>query len=276
MVPRIPHIFEFIHFRDRKDLPHLGLVILLIGGIILGVYLALQPQIFNKKAAEDSLVDVKFMERDVQVTPGKTYEVKIGVNPKGERVTGMELNLSYDPTALTILEVKNEEFLPITLKSKDSFDGNFNLIYAGTVQSQTREPGIAASIKFKYIGNSPSVFSIKPGSQVSISSKQGNVLTNFDSLQIQTIKSNQEEKPGGKVQYPDNLLLEKAFFPASQPFVDEVREAIEEKPEVGPERIKPELSERYILQLGKDIFVDPIVALNQVIEEKAADILKPE
>lgn len=271
----MPHIFELIHFKDRKDLPHLGMVVLLTAGIILGVYLALQPQLFSKRAAEGGLIEIKFVDEAIEVSQGRTYEAKIGVNPKGEKVTAMQLDLGYDPTALTILEIKNEGFLPVTLKTEDNFSGTHTLVYAGLIQNQTTQPGMVATVKFKYIGNSTSTLSIKPGSQVNIISKEGNVLNEFDSLSLQTIEQEQQT-PGEPVDYPDNLLLEKAFFPDSQPYVDEVKESLEEKPRVGADRIEPEFSQKYILQLGRDIFIEPVVALNQVIEDKATDILRPE
>ena len=273
MVPNLPHIFEFIHLKDRKDLPHLGLVVFLVAGIILGVYLALQPQIFSKRADEGSLVEVKFEPEALNVQKGRVYEVKIAVNPKAQRVTAVQLDLGYDPAALTILEAKNEGFLPITLKTRDSFDGNLTLIYGGTVQTQAVQLGTAATIKFKFIGDSPSVLSIKPGSQVSVSSKEGNVLTSFSKLDLNTGGVVQIQPEGGAVKYLDKLLLEKAFFPDSGPFVEEFKEAIEPGPELKPERVKPELSEKYILQLGRDIFIEPIIALNQVITEKAGEII---
>jgi hypothetical protein len=272
MVPHMPHIFELIHFKDRKDLPHLGMVVMLIGGIILGVYLALQPQLFSKRAAEGSLIEIKFVDEAIEVEQNRIYEAKIGVNPKGEKVTAMQLDLGYDPTAVTILEIKNEGFLPVTLKTEDNFSGTHTLVYAGLIQNQTTQPGMVATVKFKYIGNSSSTLSIKPGSQVNIISKEGNVLNEFDSLSLQTIE---KEAPGEPVEYPDNLLLEKAFFPDSQPYVDDVKESLEEKPKVGADRIEPEFSQKYILQLGRDIFIEPIVALNEVIEDKATDILQP-
>ena len=58
--------------------------------------------------------------------------------------------------------------------------------------------------------------------------------------------------------------------------MQEFRDAIEPLPEIKPERVSPEFSEKYIIQLGRDIFVEPIVALNQVLQEKATEIIRPE
>ena len=60
---------------------------------------------------------MKFEPEALNVQKGRVYEVKIAVNPKAQRVTAVQLDLGYDPAALTILEAKNEGFLPITLKT---------------------------------------------------------------------------------------------------------------------------------------------------------------
>lgn len=272
MLPQMPHFFDFIHVRSVRDLPHLGLVLLLVGGIVLGVYLAMQPQIFNKQAAEGSLVDLRFAPETLQIQSGKVYEAKIAINPKGQRVTALQIYIGYDPADVTILEAKNEGFLPITLKSQDSFDGTLNLIYGSTIETQATKPGMVATIKFKVNSNKASFLSIKGNSQVNVSSREGNVLTAFAVLPLEVAAEGTltgEED----IRYPDSLLLEKAFFAESEPYVRDFREALEPDPDYGTPRVEPGFSEAYILQLGKDIFVEPIVALNDVIAEKATEII---
>ena len=271
----MPHFFEFIHLRDRRDLPHLGLVILLITGIMVGVYLSLQPQIFNKQAAEGGLVEVKFIPEILDIQKGQTYEAKIEVNPKAERVTAVQLSISYDPEVVSIIEIKNDGFLPIDLKTEDNKDGVLTLIYGGTVDTQATLPGTLATLKFKALSSSPSSITIKSNSQVSVSSKEGNVLTAFSKLSLMEHSGATQTISPGDIKYPDNLLEEKVFFPDSSPFVRDFKEAIEPKPEIKPERIKPQLSEKYILQLGRDIFIDPVVSLNEVLRDKVGEIIKP-
>jgi len=272
MLPQMPHFFDFIHVKDRKDLPHLALVTVLTLGIIVGVYLALQPQIFNKQASESSLVEIKFIPETISVQSGRVYEMKVGINPKGQRVTALQLAVGYNPAKVTILETKNEGFLPITLKAQDTFEGTLNLIYGATVETKATAPGMVTTIKFKANSSESSEISIKGGSQINVSSFEGNALTSFPVLKLENGSAG---SPSGSedIRYPDSLLLEKAFRSDSEPFVQEFREAIEPVPEIKPERVRPGFSEAYILQLGKDIFIDPIVALNQVIEEKAGEII---
>ena len=274
MVPHMPHFFEFIHFRDHKDLPHLALVGLLIFGIVIGVYLSLQPQIFNKQASESSLVEVKFIPESVLVQSGRVYEAKIAINPKGQRVTALQMFIGYNPAKVTILEAKNEGFLPITLKTQDTFEGTLNLVYGATVETMATDAGMVATLKFKVNSGGASEITIKPNSQISVSSLEGNALSDFPVLKLE--ESSAATQTGSEdVRYPDNLLLEKAFRADSEPFVQEFRDAIEPEPEIKPDRLGPQFSEAYIKQLGRDIFIEPIVALNEVIGEKATQILKP-
>ena len=271
----MPHFFDFIHLRDRRDLPHIALVSLLIFGIILGVYLAMQPQLFNKQASEGSLVGLAFAPDMLEVQAGRVYEVKIAIDPKSERVTAAQLAIKYDPAVVTIIEVKNEGFLPVILKSQDTFDGTLNLVYGSTIESQAINPGMLASIRFKVNGTGPSEMAIKGNSQINVSSREENALSVFPVLSL--VPAAGGTATGEEdVRYPDSLLLEKAFHPDSEPFVREYREGLEPKPEVGVERIEPEFSGAYIRQLGKDIFVEPVVALNQVLQEKATEIIRPE
>lgn len=275
MLPPMPHFFDLIHIKSREDLPHLGMVLLLVFGIMLGVYLSLQPQIFNKQAAVDGIVDIQFAPRTMKVQANRIYEAKIAINPKGDRVTAVQLQIGYDPGALTILEVKNEGFLPVNLKTRDSFDGNLDLIYGSTIESDTRKPGMIAAIKFKTLTNKDTKISINPGSQVNVSSEEGNVLTNFPALILEDTTG---QSPTGEedVRYPDSLLLEKVFYPDSSPFVRDFKEASEPKPVIKPERLKPQFSEAYIKQLGRDIFIDPVLALNEVLQHKATELINPQ
>lgn len=270
MLPHIPQVFEFIHIKSRKDLPHLGIVVLLLLGIGIGVYLALQPQIFNKQAAEASVVDLKFIPGRLQVEAGKDYEAKIAINPKGNRVNAVQLSISYDPEVVSILEVKNAGFLPVELKINDDLQGNLNLIYGSTIESNAKEPGMLSAIKFKILNPSSASFEVKPTSEISISSKEGNALSVFPKLSIEPVDF---ASPGEEAKYPDNLLLEKAFFASSGPAVRDVRESLEPKPGLKQTRVKPEFSMAFIKQLGVDIFISPIAALNQILEQKTGEIL---
>lgn len=272
MVPQVPHNFEFIHFRSIKDIPHLLMVILLISGIFLGVYLALQPQLFNKKASEGSLVDLQFVPDSLQIQTGNTYEAKINIMPKGQRVTAVQLDLEYDPTVMTILEVKNGGFSPITLRSQDRLDGTFSLIYGSTIESKSDKDGTVANIKFRVLSSKDSKLSVKGNSQINVSSQEANALTNFPSLSLQSTGGANTDK--SELKYPDNLLLEKAVLPDASPFVRDFREGLKPDPSFAPERVKPGFSGAYVKQLGKDIIIDPIIALNQVIEEKTGEIIK--
>lgn len=273
MLPQVPHFFDFIHVKEKKDLPHLALVSLMVFGIIIGVYLSMQPQIFKKQAAEGSLVDLAFVPETIQIQTGKVYEARVAINPKVERVTAVQLALEYDPAVITIIETKNEGFLPVTLKTSDDFNGNLNLTYGSTIDTQTNEPGVVASIKFKANSGQPSRITMKRNTQVSIASKDGNALTSYPALELQTGTGGGTGEEDTR--YPDSLLLEKVFHPEAEPFIRDFREALEPKPEVKPERVDPEFSATYAKQLGRDIFIEPVAALNQVLQETATGILKP-
>ncbi len=275
MLPPFPHLLDILHIKSRQDLPHLGMVTLLVFGIILGVYLSLQPQLFNKQASVEGIVDIKFAPDTLAVQSNRVYEAKIAINPKGERITAVDLQIGYDPAAVTILEVKNEGFLPVNLKTEDDFKGSVNVIYGSTIENKTDQPGMVAAIKFKTLTGKDAEISIKPGSQVSVSSQEGNVLTSFPGLKLQNGSQGQGQTGQQDVRYPDSLLLEKAFFPDSSPFVRDFKEASEPKPEIKPDRVKPQFSEAYIKQLGKDIFIEPVVALNQVLQDKVGEVIKP-
>lgn len=271
----MPQVFDFIHFRSFRDLPHLVLVFFLVGGIALGVYLAMRPQVFINRAAEDGTVELKFAPESLDIQAGKVYEAKIAINPKQSRVTGVKLEIGYDPAAVTLLEVINDGFLPVTLKSQDRFDGNLDLIYGSTIETNASQQAMLTTIKFKANQSAGSEMIIKPGSQVTISSKEGNVLNNYSVLSLSPAAAGVETGQQD-TRYPDSLLLEKAFRADSEPFVRQVREALEPKPSTSPDRVKPGFNEEYVKQLGRDIFIDPVVALNDVLQEKAEEIIDRE
>ncbi len=264
MLPKI-RLTDLVHFKGLKDLPHLALVIFMVFGIIIGVWLSLQPQLFTKRASEDNLLDVKFIPDTIQVQTGKTYEAKVAINPKGERVTAVKLNMTYDPQTISVTQIKNDGFLPVELKVEDTFDGNLQLIYGSTIETQATQPAMLATIVFKVINPFSSEIQVKTDSEVSVSSSSDNALKSFPVLKIEPIWDG--VNPGEEPKYPDNLLLEKAFFPDSSPVVRDFKETFEPKPLIKPERIDPEFSMDYLKQLGGDIFIAPVQSLNQVLQE---------
>lgn len=270
MLPHNLPAFEFIHIKSLKDLPHLAIVVFLILGIGVGVYLALQPQIFNKQASESTLVDLKFIPESLQSDTGKEYEAKIAINPKGQRVSAVQLNISYNADVISVLEVKNGGFLPVELRVNDDHQGNLNLIYGSTIESQATEPGMLSAIKFKILSPNSGFFEVKTISEVSVYSKEGNVLSVFPKLIIEPLGASRE---GQEVQYPDNLLLEKAFFSSSEPAIRDFKEILKPDPKMEQERVKPGFSMAFLKQLGTDIFISPIAALNEVLEEKTGGLL---
>lgn len=264
MIPKI-RVTDLVHFKSVKDLPHLALVIFMVFGIIIGVWLSLQPQLFTKRASEDNLLDVKFIPDTIQVQTGKTYEAKIAINPKGERVTAVKLNMTYDPQTISVTQIKNDGFLPVELKVEDTFDGNLQLVYGSTIDTQATQPAMLATIVFKVINPFSSEIQAKTDSEVSVSSSSDNALKSFPVLKIEPIWDG--VNPGEEPKYPDNLLLEKAFFPDSSPVVRDFKESFDPKPLIKPERIDPEFSMDYLKQLGEDIFIAPVQSLNQVLQE---------
>src|SRR3989344_691205 len=261
--------FSRLHIKSIRSLPKIGMVIFLVFGVILTVSLALQPQIFNKRAAKSNLVDLKFVPDNLLMEAGRTYQIKAAIDPKGERVTAVKLHIKYDPGVISILETTNNGFLPVTLKIEDSRDGNLTLVYASTIDSDSSKPGIIAGIQIKALNPQHSLIELMSDSEVSVASREGNVLTDFPKISVEPVDDN---LPGEPPKYPDNLLLEKAFFPSSSPFVRDFRESLEPKPQIKPGRIEPEISVAFIKQLGSDIFISPIVALNQVLEYKVGGV----
>lgn len=251
--------------------PRILIVILLVLGIGLAVYLSGKPQLFYKFASEGSIIDLKFIPELVHTTPLMAYEVKIAINPKVERVTSASLEISYNPQAISIIGVENNGFLPIVLKSEDDHAGHLKIVYGSTIENVADKPGFLATIRFKSLTPIDSQIAIKPGSEITVSSVEGNVLNTYPVLQIQPAEGGNFSEQDQT--YPNNLLLEKAFFASSEPVVRDYRNSLDPQPELKPERVGPEFSVIYVKQLGNDIFVAPIQALNQVLEEKTGKII---
>lgn len=254
----------------KKYLFKIPVLIFLIIGIIIAVILARNPQIFNKQASEGALVDLKILPEKLSVELGGNYDFKIAINPKAQRVTAASITLRYDPQAIAINKVKNEGFLPIDLKIYDDKLGILTMVFGTTIDVPADKPGMLATISFKALENLNSKIQIEPGSEVSVSSTSGNVLSVYPTIELTAQSSSQTPQD---ISYPNNLLLEKAFFANPSPFVQEVRDSLDPKIVIKPGRIKPAFSEAYIMQLGKDIFIEPIIALNQVIEQKAGEFI---
>ncbi len=267
-MPHIPHSFDFIHIKSVKDLPHLFIVLLLVSGIGIGVYLSLQPQLFSKQAAEGNIIDVSFLPEIIEAKVGESYDLKIGINPKGQRVTAAKLIVKYDPQVVSIAEVQNGGYLPVTLKVEDDFNGKLTLVYGSTIDSKSPPLGLLSLVKLRIQNPYNSEVGLDTDSEINIATQEDNVLNNYPKLTIEALNNQSEED----AKYPNNLLQEKPFFASSQPTVDDFQKSMEERAGLKPGRIDPEFSEAYIKQLAGDA-VSPIVALNKVLQEKVGDVL---
>lgn len=106
-------IFKF-SFVNPKILGAMTVLLLLVGGVGAGVYLAQTPTQTTSRASLTG-VDISFKPAQTQTTAGSQFNIDVFANAADNQINSIDLNFKYDPTILTLKSITPGQFLPRVL-----------------------------------------------------------------------------------------------------------------------------------------------------------------
>ena len=134
---------------SRLNLAGLVVTLVVLAGIVVGLVLIRNPQIFRPKAAGTTkLVVLTITPPNTTVTPGQEFPVKIDVDPKGEKVGGAIIKLNFNPQFLEAKNIQIGTVLPLPLEDPVIAPGSVTLSQANPLVTATN-PGTIATITFR-------------------------------------------------------------------------------------------------------------------------------
>lgn len=176
----------------------IGLIILTV--ILLVISLTIKrsslPSFSNDEAKnmQDIAHTTVTISEDVEVASAAgTYQTNINIEPNGNKVTGIQLDLSYDPKVITVTDIKPGPFFPnptVLDKIIDTATGKVTLTVGtsfGTDAITTN--GSVAILTFKKIGEGNVTVDVLPSTLVTDSRYSQSVLNTSVSADIETLPS---------------------------------------------------------------------------------------
>ncbi len=161
-------------------------VVLLVVSLTSKNYSPLRSTPKNVKVdfAHTSLV----ISEDVRQTPNGKYETDVIINTNEDEISGAQIELSFDPKALTSIDVTPGSFIKsptVLIKTIDTKTGVIR--YAIAIKpgdKMVKGTGTIATISFNKEGASPTSINFLPQSQVSTTSHNQSLLKETTSVII--------------------------------------------------------------------------------------------
>lgn len=129
------------------------------------------------------------VSEDIITTPDGNYETEITINTNGDKISGVQIELSFDPKILTNVDIAPGNFLnnPTVLeKTIDTKNGVIKYTVAIKPGEKTVEgTGTLTVLSFTKIGSEPTNINFLPTSQVSTTGLNQSVLKETISAEIQ-------------------------------------------------------------------------------------------
>lgn len=112
---------------SKKIIAGIVVLVLLITGLVGGVFLVRQRQELRKEAAPATSLSLTPAQTTAQI--GETLSLSIAIDTAENKVTAADLRITYDSKKLTLTEFKPGTFLPVTL-NEPKIDNNQGLATA--------------------------------------------------------------------------------------------------------------------------------------------------
>lgn len=158
---------------------------------ILGFYLAKSPRFNSSKSMPNTETvstgapSLSFAPSSLQLASGKTANVTLTLDPNSHTSVAATLAIKFDPTKVSITQVKTGTMFPVVL-SPVKISNGLAEISVGTAPSSSGETqtGTVISFDLKSLSNSSSVISLGESSAVASLDLQGNILKSMGTLKI--------------------------------------------------------------------------------------------
>lgn len=171
------------HPFNKTMLLVLGLVILT--GVLLFISLSQKPSLFPSVAKKEEVNFAKTslsISEDVRTSSRSgTYEVDVNIDSSDNKVTGLQLELSFNPAVLTKVDIEPGDFLTnpvVILKKIDSLNGRISYLLGGQIgEKGVSGRGTVAVISFSKTGSEETSIDFLPQTIVTAQGFDQNVLS---------------------------------------------------------------------------------------------------
>lgn len=161
------------------------LIFCMVGGIGFLVFTSTKNIHKTNAKASFSGVQLSFAQELKTGQVGEIHNVGIILNPNGNSVSAAELQLSYDPMAIEIVQFKPEEVsFPIVLESEHHNEGKMIVTLGADLASPLKTAGVIGVLKIKIIAEKESTIRFLQTTQVSALGKNKNVLEGTTTCKI--------------------------------------------------------------------------------------------
>lgn len=153
--------------KSQQGFAHILFLVLLLLGIIVGVYLVSQrTNLFPK--ASTSGVRLSFFPQSTQINEGETFNLSVLAEPLGVTPAAVEVKVLFDPAVLQVTNVQSLEFFPVVLKPAEITSGAVSITLGNDLINPKVGSGMINTISFKALKSGTTKVTFDPLTKASI------------------------------------------------------------------------------------------------------------
>lgn len=176
-----------------------GLIVLIVIPLVVGLAAKIFPGIptgLKDEKTDFAHTSLSFSEEPRVSSISGTYEVDLNVDTDDNNISGVSLELAYDPKSLGKVDIKPGNFLPnpaVIEKEIDTVNGRITYILGPRLGSEgVKGKGTVAVISFSKLNNSETTIDFLPQTQVSAQGFDQSVLRETVSAVIGALPSSSD------------------------------------------------------------------------------------
>ena len=160
-------------------------VTLMLVGLGVGV-VALKNSQEMKVGAQGAVLSLLGPVDNIIPDPGQQFSVDIYVDTQGLKVSAADLKIKYDPNVMEGVSVESADFLPVVLVpgKVDNSTGMASITLGANPSDPVSGNAVVAKLKLKPKTKTPTTISVDNSSAVAAIGSEGNVISQFGSLNL--------------------------------------------------------------------------------------------
>ena len=160
-------------------------VTLMLVGLGVGV-VALKNSQEIKVGAQGAVLSLLGPVDNIIPDPGQQFSVDIYLDTQGLKVSAADLKIKYDPNVIEGVSVESTNFLPVVLipGKVDNSTGMASITLGANPSDPVSGNAVVAKLKLKPKKKTPTTISVDNSSAVAAIGSEGNVISQFGSLNL--------------------------------------------------------------------------------------------
>lgn len=159
-------------------------LIVIIAGLIVGIFLVKKSQNIREKAAPASTLSILPATKTVSV--GETFDLSVRLDTRQNAATAVDIYIQYDPNSLSLIDFSNTSIMPQILFSPkiDNTLGQARAVYATSPGETFQGQGDVATLKFKALASGSAIVSFGPETKASGVDETTNIIVAMNPSQL--------------------------------------------------------------------------------------------